>query len=80
VDSVHKNAAATVPVERVIAFLHTITNLVLEVVPDRKQKLLFLERLRLITGRDTVTEPAVSGRTTCCRRSKARAGIRETAP
>jgi hypothetical protein len=40
VDNLHKkNAAATEPVERVVAFLHAITNWVLEVVTDRKQKL-----------------------------------------
>ena len=50
-DSLHKNAAASVPVERVMAFVHTVTNLVLEVVPDVRLKTLFLERLRLLMGR-----------------------------
>ena len=51
VDSLHKNAAAVVPVERVLAFVHAVTNLVLEVVPDARLKTLFLERLRLLMGR-----------------------------
>ena len=42
--------------ERVMAFVHAVTNLVLEVVPDARLKSLFLERLRLLMGRrpDTV--------------------------
>ena len=43
VDSLHKNAAAVVPVERVMAFVHAVTSLVLEVVPDVRLKTLFLE-------------------------------------
>ena len=34
-----------------MAFVHTVTNLVLEVVPDARLKTLFLERLRLLMGR-----------------------------
>ena len=51
VDSLHKNAVGVVPVDCVIAFVHTVTNLVLEVVPDVKLKTLFLERLRILMGR-----------------------------
>ena len=51
VDSLRKNAAAVVPVERVMAFVHAVTNVVLEVVPDVRLKTLFLERLRLLMGR-----------------------------
>ena len=51
VDSLHKNSAASVPVERVMAFVHAVTNVVLEVVPDVRLKTLFLERLRLLMGR-----------------------------
>ncbi len=53
VDSRHRNDRAVVPVERVLAFIAAVTNLVLEVVKDRKDKLLFLEKLRALTGRRT---------------------------
>ena len=51
VDSLRKNATGVVPVERVMAFVHAVTNVVLEVVPDVRLKTLFLERLRLLMGR-----------------------------
>ena len=36
VDSLHKNTPAVVPVERVMAFVHAVTNRVLEVIPDAR--------------------------------------------
>ena len=58
--SLHQNAAAVVLVERVLAFVHAVTNLVLEVVPDAKLKALFLERLRLLMGRQPDTPTTVN--------------------
>ena len=51
VDSLHKNATAVVPVERVLAFVHAVTNLTLEVLPDPRQKQAFLVRIASYMGR-----------------------------
>jgi hypothetical protein len=53
VDTYHKNAAATVPVEQVVAFVAGVTNLVLETVKDRKDRLIFLDKMNALTGRRT---------------------------
>ena len=51
VDSLHKNAAAVVPVERVMAFLAAVSNILIAAKMDRREKLIVLEKLRALTGR-----------------------------
>ncbi len=57
VDSFHKNAENVVPVERVLAFVAQVTNLVMEIFQDRRERMIFLERIRKLTGR----RPPVAG-------------------
>jgi hypothetical protein len=53
VDSKHKNTSAVVPVERVLAFMHAMVNLVFEFVTDPRQKSAFLHKIRALSGRPT---------------------------